>query len=94
MKIFIWWKTYWNILIYDVSYKALIDSKPLHIRIGKIGWFIRVYNGTRYLALFGCWKYDTIYNRIRYLVSQKSGIIYVFSTIMQKLKFIHITFCL
>ena len=28
------------ILIYDISYKTLIDPKPLHIRFGKIDGFI------------------------------------------------------
>ena len=40
--------------------------------------FIRDYDGTRYLVLFGPEKYDSIYNRIRYLISHKSGITYVF----------------
>ena len=40
-------------------------------------WFIRVYDGTRYLVLFGPEKYDVIYNRIRYMISQKSVITYV-----------------
>ena len=52
-------------LIYDISYKSLIDANPLHIRLDKIDGFIRVYNATRYLLLFGPEKYDTIYNRIR-----------------------------
>ena len=33
----------------------------------------------RYLALFLPEKYDAIYNRIRYLKSQKSAITYVFT---------------
>ena len=41
--------------------------------------FIRVYDGTKYLELFGPKKYNTIYKRIRHLISQKSGITYVFS---------------
>ena len=41
--------------------------------------FIRVYDGTKYLELFGPEKYNTIYKRIRYLISQKSGIAYVLS---------------
>ena len=49
-------------------------------------WFIRVYHGTRYLALFGLEKFDVISNRIRYLISQKVGIAYVFSHYYAKLK--------
>ena len=45
----------------------------------KLDEFIRVYEGTRYLLLFDPEKYDAIYNRIRYLISQKSGITYVYS---------------
>ena len=42
-----------NILIYDISYQTLIDSKHLRNRFDKIDGFIRIYDGTRYLALFG-----------------------------------------
>ena len=42
-----------NILIYDIWYKTLIGSKPLRIRFNKIDWIIRIYDGTRYLTLFG-----------------------------------------
>ena len=66
-----------NILVHNISYKALIDAKPLHIRCHKIDGFIRVYDGTRYLVLFGSEKYDFIYNRIRYLIGLKSGIKYI-----------------
>ena len=45
-------KSYKNISVYNISYKNLIDSKPLHIRFGQIDGFFRVYNGTRYLLLF------------------------------------------
>ena len=41
-------------------------------------WFIRVYDGTRYLVLFGPEKYDSTDNRISYLISHKSDITYVF----------------
>ena len=43
------WKAYENISVYNISYKTLIDAKPLHIRFVKI----RVYDGTRHLVLFG-----------------------------------------
>ena len=49
------------------------------IRFDKIIGFVRVHDGTRYLALFGSKKYDFIYNRIRYLIGIKSGITYVIS---------------
>ena len=50
----------------------MIDAKPLYSRFNKAEEFI-VY-GTRYSVLFSPEKYDAIYNRIRYLLSQKSGI--------------------
>ena len=57
------------ILIYGISYKTLSLSKHLRIRLDKIDGFIRIYDVTRYLTLFGFEKYDTIYDRIRYLIS-------------------------
>ena len=36
------------ILIYAISYKTLIEAKPLRIRFDKINGFIRIYDGTRY----------------------------------------------
>ena len=65
-------KSYENILVYNISYKRLI--KPLRITFNKIDGFIKVYDGTKYLVLFGNEKYYYIYNRIRYLISLKSDI--------------------
>ena len=76
-----------NIFIYNISCKTLIGAEPLHIRFNKVDRFIRVYDGTRYLVLFGPEKYDVIYNRIRYLTGRYlSGITYVFSRICAKIK--------
>ena len=61
-----------------MSYKTLIGVKALHIRFDKVDVF-RVYDETRYLVFSGPEKYDAIYNRIRYLISQKRGITYVIS---------------
>ena len=47
--------------------------------------FIRIYDGTRYLTLFGSEKY-AIYNRIRYLISLRSGITYISSHYFAKIK--------
>ena len=57
----------------------MIGPKPLRIRFNQIDGFIRVCDGTRSLVLFGPEKYDAIYNRIRCLISQETGITYVFS---------------
>ena len=64
-------KTYENILIYDISYKPFMGSKPLRIWFDEIDGFIKIYDGIRYLVLFGSALYDAIYNRIRYLISEK-----------------------
>ena len=45
-------KSHENILIYDISFKALIVSKPLRIEFDKIDRFTKIYDGTRYLSLF------------------------------------------
>ena len=73
-------------MIYDISYKILIDPKPLRIRLDKIDGFLRINDGTRYLILFDSEKHDDIYKRIRYLLSLKSSIIYIFSHYFAKIK--------
>ena len=61
-------KLYQNILVYNILYKSLIAAKPVLIRLDKTDGFVRVYDGTRYLVLFGSEKYDIIYDGIRYLM--------------------------
>ena len=78
-------KSYEKILDYNISYKNL-TAKPLCMRFDEIDGFIRAYDGTRYLVLFGSEKYDSIYNRIRYLISVKSGITYTISHNYAKIK--------
>ena len=77
-------KSYENIFIYDFLYKILIDAKALHIRFNKIDGFVRVYNGTRYLVLFSSENYDPIYNRIRYLITQKKWYYIYFFLLLHK----------
>ena len=72
--------------MYDISYKSWIDSKPLYISFNKIERFIRIYDGTRYLTLFGPEKYNSIYNRTSYLISQESGLTYTYSHYCAKIK--------
>ena len=62
-----------------MSFKTLIDAEPLRIWFNKIDGFIKVYDGIRCLILFGSEKYGFIYNRIRCLVSVKSGVTYIIS---------------
>ena len=64
----------------------MIGPKPLRIRFNKVDGFIRIYDGTRYLVLFGPERYDATYNRIRYLTNQKSGITYVLSHNYKRIK--------
>ena len=64
----------------------MIGTKSLCIRSNKINGFIRVYDGTRYLVLFGAEKYYFIYNWISYLIEVISGIIYVISHNYAKIK--------
>ena len=64
-------KLHKNILVYDILYKALFSSRTLRISFVEVNGFIRVYDGIRYTSLFGLEKYNAIYNRIEYLISQK-----------------------
>ena len=51
-----------------------MGAKSLRIWLEKIDGFIKIYDGIRHLVLFGSKQNDAIYNRIRYLISKKSGI--------------------
>ena len=51
----------------------------MHIRFDKTDESSRVSDRTGYLVLFGYEKYDSIYNKIRYLISVQSGITYIIS---------------
>ena len=44
--------------------------------------FIRVYDGTKYLVLFAPEKYDSTYDTIRYFITLKGGITYIFFLII------------
>ena len=62
------------VLIHDISYKIILSAKPLHIRFDKIDGFIKAYDGTWYLVLFGPKRYDAIYDIIGDLIIDKSSI--------------------
>ena len=51
-----------------------LSEKPLCITFDKIDRFIKIFDGIRYFKIFGRQLYDKIYNRIRYLISEKGGI--------------------
>ena len=55
-------KSYENILVCDVSYGALINAKPLRIRLNKVDEFNRVYDRIKYQALFDLEKYNAVYD--------------------------------
>ena len=80
-NILIYKKSYENILVYSISYKSLIHSKLLRVRFDKIARFIRVYDRNRYLVLFRIEEHDSIYGRIRYLISVNSGVAYIITHI-------------
>ena len=63
-----------NILIYEISCKTLMGAKPLGIWLDEIDGFIKTYDGIRYLVLFTSKRYDEIYKKTRYLISEKCGI--------------------
>ena len=58
----------------------------MRIRFDKIDGFIRIYDRTRNLTLFGSEEYEGIYNKSRYLISLKSGITYIYSHYFAKIK--------
>ena len=47
-------------MIYNISFKTLIDPKPFEIRFFEIDGIIRIYDGTIYLILFGSKVYEAI----------------------------------
>ena len=56
-----------------------MDAKPLRIRFDKVDGIIKIYNGIRYLELFGPRIYNAIYDRTNYLISEKSDAKYIIS---------------
>ena len=64
----------------------MLGVTPLHIGFDTVERFIRLYDETGYLVLLGSKKVGAIYSRIRYLISQKSGITYFISNNYTKIK--------
>ena len=79
-------KSYEDLLIYDILYKTFMSKKPLRIRFNNVDGFIKIYDGTRYLVLFGPERYDPTYNWIKYVISEKSSITYIISHNFAKIK--------
>ena len=57
-----------------IHMKKFMGEKPSRIRFNKVDGFIKIYDGTRYLVLFGPRWYNAINNRIRYLIREKRSI--------------------
>ena len=69
------YETYENVLIYNISYKTSTGPKPFHIRFDKIDGFIRVLDGEiKNLVLFDYGLFDKICDKIKYHISEKSGV--------------------
>ena len=68
-------KFYENISVYNISYKTPTGPKPLCIRFNKTDGFIIVLDGKiKHLVLFDYRFLDKICDKIKYLISKKSGI--------------------
>ena len=68
-------KVYGNISLYDISCKTSTGPTQLRIRLDKIDVFIIILDGkTKHLVLFDYGLCDKICDKIKYLLSEKSGI--------------------
>ena len=61
-------KSYENILIYTFSYELFMVAKPLSITLDKANGIIKIYDGTRYVELFGSRIYNSLNDTINYLL--------------------------
>ena len=66
----IWLATFHTKILLMQNY-CEFGAKPLRIRCIKVDGLIRIYDGTRYLVIFGSEKFGDIRNRIRYLLGEK-----------------------
>ena len=68
-------KLYENILVFNISYKTPTGPKPLRVRFDKIDGFIIFLDGKiKRLILFDYGLFNKICDKIKYLISKKSGI--------------------
>ena len=58
----------------------------MRIRFNKIDGFIKIYDGTRYMVLFGPERYDEIYDWFKYIIREKRGVAYTISHNFTKTK--------
>ena len=68
-------KLYENISVYNNSYKIPTGPKALRIRFDKIDGFIKALDGkNKHLILFDYGLFNKTCDKIKYLISKKSGI--------------------
>ena len=60
----------------------------------KIDVFIKIYDRSRYLTLYGFENYDATYSKIRDLIGVKMGVTCVFSCYYANSKLIRMVLCL
>ena len=63
-----------SILTYDISYKTFMNVKALRIMFDEKDGLIKVDDGIRCLVLYVYKRYNATDDRIKYLISEKSGI--------------------
>ena len=80
---------YKKTLTYDISYEISMGAKSSGIRFNEIDRFIKIHDKIRYLLLFDYSCCDKICDKIKYVISEKSGII-----ILQESELIHMILCL
>ena len=63
------------VTVYDLSYKTSTIPKPLRIRFNKLDEFTRVCGSEfKHLVLFNNGLFHKICDKVKYLISEKSGI--------------------
>ena len=75
-----------NLTKYFSIFENLVGPKPLRIIVDRIFRFIRTYDDTRYLSLFGSKYTGAICNTSKCLISLQSGVTYLFSHYFAKIK--------
>ena len=65
-------KLYENNLVYNILCKTFIGAKLFRIRFDEVYGIIKIYDGARYLELFGSWFYNRICDKINYIIGEKN----------------------
>ena len=68
-------KLYENISVYGITYRTSTGPKTLRIRFDKIDGFIIIIDGKiKHLSLFDYGLFNNICDKVKYLMTKKSGI--------------------